>query len=123
MAGRPWIAQPIRADIDAPRLESRYEVGCPGGRAMFIGPNHRRDRRSLEPSDLAGMLPANPAVRGISVRARNHAPSARGTAEEAGPARRLAPHSVPGVAQTPRIHSHPERPRSVSGHDGTGPLG
>src|SRR6266404_8565503 len=87
--------------IDRPdRVEIKNEVGCPRGRAMFAGPNHWRDWRSLVPSDPARMLPAHAAVRGISVRARNHPSPARGEVKKAGPAGRLAPHTLPGVAQT-----------------------
>src|SRR6267143_2241565 len=78
--------------IDRPdRVEIKNEVGCPRGRAMFAGPNHWCDWRSLVPSDPARMLPAHTAIRGISVSAWNYAPSACGEIKEAGPARGLAP--------------------------------
>src|ERR1700730_1176587 len=103
--------------------EIRNEVGCLGGRAVFAGPHHRRDRRSLDPLDPSGVLSAHATVRGISNSARDYAPSARRTAQEAGPAGRPASHSVPGIAQAARIYPDPKRPRPVPNHDGVGALG
>src|SRR5213593_4051491 len=80
-------------------LESRNEMGSTGGRAMFDGPHHWRDRRPLDPSDPARVLPAHPPLRRISVRAWDHTAFARGATEETGPARCPAPHSLSGVPQ------------------------
>src|SRR4051794_8386752 len=69
------------------------------------------------------MLPAHAPFRGISVFARNHAPPARRTAEEAGPAGRVASCPLSGLAQAARIHPYPEGTRSLSDPDGDRALG
>src|SRR5438105_5009235 len=71
---------------------------------MFDGSNHRCDRRPLDASDPPRMLPAHAPLRGFSVRAWNHPPFARRAAEKAGSTGRAAPHSISGVAQTPRVY-------------------
>src|ERR1700738_3140087 len=97
MGWRSRFFRSIRRAV--PTGEIRNEVGCLGGRAVFAGPHHRRDRRSLDPLDPSGVLSAHATVRGISNSARDYAPSARRTAQEAGPAGRPASHSVPGIAK------------------------
>src|SRR5256885_16478677 len=90
---------------------------------MFDGSTLGCDGRRLAASDPPRMLSAHAPLRGFSVSAWNHAPLARRTAEKAGSAGRAAPHSLSGVAQTPRVYPDAKGPRSLSDHDGAGPLG